>query len=127
MGFLGAALPARGTPAADRFKNMKIDADLAAKNIAPIRCPVLILVGTKDGFLSIDRTLHDLLTAAQKPVQMHIYANGYHDFCMGPQGNRGRSEPLLDATLDALELSVRFAKQEVKSTVDQPTGRNSKP
>ncbi len=29
---------------------------------------------------------------------------------MGPQGHPGRAEPLLDATLDALDLAVEFAK-----------------
>jgi hypothetical protein len=29
---------------------------------------------------------------------------------MGPQGHQGRSEPLMDITLDALEESVKFFK-----------------
>jgi hypothetical protein len=46
-----------------------------------------------------------------KPVRMLIYENGYHDFVMGPQGHAGRDEPLLDATLDALERTVVFIKK----------------
>jgi hypothetical protein len=44
---------------------------------------------------------------------MEIYEHGYHDFCMGPQG-QARSEPLLDSTLAALETSVRFVHQSMK-------------
>jgi hypothetical protein len=40
---------------------------------------------------------------------MEIYENGYHDFCIGPQG-QNRKEPLLDVTLDALDLTVKFVK-----------------
>ena len=41
---------------------------------------------------------------------MEVYENGYHDFCVGPQGHPGRKEPLLDATLDALEKTLEFLK-----------------
>jgi hypothetical protein len=47
---------------------------------------------------------------AGKSVRMEIYENGYHDFCIGPQGQTGRKEPLLDATLDALEKTLAFAR-----------------
>ncbi len=113
MGFLGvsmpAAPPAGGNPM-DRFKNLQINEELAARNIAPIECPVLILVGTADALIQIDRPLHDLMEKAGKRVRMEVYQNGYHDFCIGPQGHAGRKEPLLDATLDALEKSVDFVK-----------------
>lgn len=110
MGFLGATVPAlpAGADPADRWKHAKVDLELARKNIEPIQCPVLILVGTADGLIHIDRQLHDLLEKAGKPVRMEAYENGYHDFCVGPQGHTGRKEPLLDATLDALEKSVEF-------------------
>jgi hypothetical protein len=55
-----------------------------------------------------------MLAEAGKSVRMEVYENGYHDFCLGPQGHAGRSEPLLDATLDALELSVQFVKAQTK-------------
>jgi len=55
--------------------------------------------------------LHDLLEKAGKKVVMEIYENGYHDFVVGPQGHAGRSEPLLDATLAALESSVKFLRE----------------
>lgn len=41
-------------------------------------------------------------------MRMEIYENGWHDFCVGSQGHKGRDEPALDATLDALEKSVKF-------------------
>jgi acetyl esterase/lipase len=113
MSFLGAAVPAAkpGEKPEDRLKRMTLDLDRARKNIEPISCPILILVGTDDGLISIDRSLHDLLDKGGKAVRMEIYQKGYHDFCMGPQGHAGRKEPLLDITLDALEESVRFLKQ----------------
>jgi hypothetical protein len=56
---------------------------------------------------------YEELARAGKPHQVEIYEGAYHDFCMGPQGH-ARKEPLLDATLDALEISVRFMAQYVK-------------
>ena len=45
---------------------------------------------------------------------MEVYENGYHDFCLGPQGQNRPDlkfgEALLDSTLDALDKSVRFVK-----------------
>jgi dienelactone hydrolase len=113
--FLGASLspPRPG----EQPKSGKIDDERARKNIEPIRCPVLILVGTADFLLDLDRTLYERLSAAGKPVRMEIYGKGYHDFVMGPQGHAGRAEPLLDATLEALEEAVKFAKEgEAKSS-----------
>jgi acetyl esterase/lipase len=72
---------------------------------------VLLLVGTKDNLIAVDEPFHDLAVAMGKPVRMLIYENGYHDFVMGPQGHAGRDEPLLDATLDALERTVAFVKK----------------
>ena len=71
---------------------------------------MLILVGTADGLIHVDRILHDRMAQAGKSVRMEIYENGYHDFCIGPQGQAGRKEPLLDATLDALEKTLAFAR-----------------
>jgi dipeptidyl aminopeptidase/acylaminoacyl peptidase len=104
--FLGAR-PRENAPRESRFENARIDQSRAQKNIAPIDCPILILVGTADGLIHLDRPLHDLLEKAGKKVRMEVYANGYHDFCIGPQG-QDRKEPLLDATLAALESSLRF-------------------
>jgi hypothetical protein len=46
---------------------------------------------------------------------MEVYENGYHDFCLGPQGHKRNDLPqgevLLDSALDALEQSVRFARE----------------
>ena len=115
MSFLGATVPELppGASPMDRWKNAKLDLELARKNIDPIQCPVLILVGTADGLIHINRPLHDLLEKAGKQVRMEVYENGYHDFCVGPQGQAGRKEPLLDATLDALEKSVEFLRRGV--------------
>lgn len=113
MSFLGAAVPqaSPGADPMDRWKNAKLDLELARKNIEPIQCPILILVGTADGLIHIDQALHDLLEKAGKSVRMEVYENGYHDFCIGPQGQAGRKEPLLDATLDALEQSLEFVRK----------------
>lgn len=90
-------------------RDMTIDEARADANVAKIECPVLILVGTSDRLIEIDRALYERLTKAGKPARLEIYENGYHDFVMGPQGHEGRAEPLLDATLDALEVALRFA------------------
>ncbi len=88
----------------------KVNEAVAKRNIAAMQCPVLLLVGTKDGLLAVDEPFHDLAVAGGKAVTMLIYENGYHDFVMGPQGHAGRAEPLLDATLAALERTVEFVK-----------------
>jgi dienelactone hydrolase len=115
--FLGASMPPAkpGENPTERFKRMTLDLERAAKNIEPIHCPILILVGTDDSLIGIDRSLHDELEKRSKSVRLEIYQKGYHDFCMGPQGHAGRKEPLLDITLDALEESVRFLKQPSRS------------
>ncbi len=105
---LGAGAPIRFLPSE---KPGKLDEEKVRKNIESIRCPVLILVGTADRLIDLDRMLYERLSAAKKSVRMEIYEKGYHDFVMGPQGHAGRAEPLLDATLDALEEAVKFAKE----------------
>jgi dipeptidyl aminopeptidase/acylaminoacyl peptidase len=107
FGYLGARGSGTGP---DRFKNLTIDETRTAKNAATVQTPVLILVGAKDSLIAIDRPLHDALEKAGKKVRMEIYENGYHDFVIGPQGHKGRSEPLLDITLTALENTLRFVK-----------------
>ncbi len=109
--FLGMQRPGPGFP---DLSGAKPDAAVAAANIAPIRTPVLILVGEADGLLPLATALHDALAAAGKSVQMHVYEHGYHDFVLGPQGqNRPdlkRGEILLQGALDALDRSVAFVK-----------------
>jgi len=116
--FLGISMPP-GTPAGpDRFKDAKPDPELSRKNIEPIRTPVLILVGTADSLLPVTTMLHDALVAGGKSVRMEVYENGYHDFCLGPQGQKRadlpQGEALLDSALDALEKSVLFVKGKLK-------------
>ncbi len=110
--FLGMQRPGPGLP---DLSAPKPDAAVAAANIAPIRTPVLILVGTADGLLPLATTLHDFLVQASKPVEMHVYEHGYHDFVLGPQGqNRPdlkHGEILLPGALDALDRSVVFARK----------------
>lgn len=115
MSFLGAEVPppSPGADPMDRFRNFKVDAELAQRNIEPVRTPILILVGTADSLLPVDRVLYSMLEKAGKTVRMDVYRNGYHDFCIGPQG-QNRKEPLLDSTLDALEKSVLFLKGELR-------------
>jgi dienelactone hydrolase len=111
--FLGIQMP-QGPPSADRFKDAKPDPEIARKNIEPIRTPILILVGTADGLLPLTTLLHDQLAAAGKQVRLEVYEGGYHDFCLGPQGQKRpdlkQGEALYDSALDALEKSVAFAK-----------------
>ncbi len=102
----GAARPELDAP--------KPDPAVADANIAPIKTPVLIQVGTVDRLLPMATVLHDLLQQAGKSVHMDVYEHGYHDFVMGPQGQTRndlpRGEVLLEGALDALERSVAFVK-----------------
>jgi dipeptidyl aminopeptidase/acylaminoacyl peptidase len=113
-GFLNASLKpeAENAPPIDRYKHLEIDLDVATPNIARIQTPLLILAGTKDALMHMDRRFHDLLDEAGKSVRLEIYENGYHDFVAGPQGQKGKDEPLLDATLAALETALAFANEE---------------
>lgn len=101
-------------PGAQREMSTEADAAIAAANIAPIRTPILIQVGTADPLLQLDRVLHEQLDAHGKAVRMEIYEHGYHDFVLGPQGHTRPDLPhgeiLLQATLDALERSVTFVE-----------------
>ena len=114
MWFLGVPMAAGGPAGPDRFKNVKPDQEISRKNIEPIRTPILILVGTADSLLPVTTMLHDALAAQGKTVRMEVYEHGYHDFCLGPQGQKRpdlpQGEALLDSTLDALEKSVLFVK-----------------
>lgn len=116
--FLGISMPP-GVPAGpDRFKDAKPDPEISRKNIEPIRTPILILVGTADSLLPVTTMLHDALVAGGKSVRMEVYEHGYHDFCLGPQGQKRsdlpQGEALLDSALDALEKSVLFVKGKLK-------------
>jgi dienelactone hydrolase len=112
--FLGMVPPAPGGMTADRFKNLKPDPEISKKNIEPIHTPVLILQGTSDALLPVATQLHDALAAQGKVVRMEVYEKGYHDFCLGPQGQKRpdlpHGEALYDSALDALEKSVAFIK-----------------
>ena len=93
---------------------MKPDPAISARNIEPIRTPLLIIVGTEDRLLPLATTLHDMLAAAAKAVRLEIYQGGYHDFVLGNQGQKRpdlpQGEALYASALDALEKSVRFVK-----------------
>ena len=116
--FLGINMAPGASAGPDRFKHAKPDPEISRKNIEPIRTPILILVGTADSLLPVTRMLHDALAAAGKPVRMEVYEHGYHDFCLGPQGQKRpdlpNGEALLDSALDALEKSVLFVKGKLK-------------
>jgi dipeptidyl aminopeptidase/acylaminoacyl peptidase len=111
--FLGLQRPAAG--GAPDLGAAKPDPAVVSANVAPIRTPLLILVGTEDRLQPLDTVLHDTLSQAGKSVQMHVYEHGYHDFVLGPQGqNRPdlpRGEILLPGALEALERTVAFVKQ----------------
>ena len=117
MWFLGISM-APGTTGADRFKDAKPDPEISRKNIESIHTPILILVGTADSLLPVTTMLHDALAAGGKAVRMEVYEHGYHDFCLGPQGQKRadlpQGEALLDSALDALEKSVLFVKGKLK-------------
>jgi dienelactone hydrolase len=110
--FLGASMPAGG-PLRD-LGALRPDPAIAGANIAPIATPILMLVGTADPLLAIDRTLHDELASRGKSIRMQIYEHGYHDFVLGPQGQTRpdlpRGEILLQGALDALERAVEFVE-----------------
>jgi dipeptidyl aminopeptidase/acylaminoacyl peptidase len=105
---LGSTVPKDDT-SPDFAKGIVIDEALARKNVGAIQTPVLILQGGADSLKYEARIFHDLMEKAGKPVRMDIYENGYHDFCAGPQG-QNRREPLMDSTLEALELSLKFVR-----------------
>jgi dipeptidyl aminopeptidase/acylaminoacyl peptidase len=86
-----------------------VDAERTARNLASVATPLLLLVGTKDSLIDVARRTHEGMTRAGKAVRLDIYENGYHDFVAGPQGHGGRDEPLMDITLDALDLALRWA------------------
>ena len=110
--FLGFTVPTDG-PRPD-YATMQPDPKVLKTNMAPIKSPILILVGTEDRLLGIDTLFHDQLIAHGKQVRMEVYEHGYHDFVLGNQGQaRGdlkHGEVLLQGALDALERSVQFAK-----------------
>ncbi len=109
--FLGVEMPRGGS------SPIKPDPAVAAANTAPIRTPVLILAGSADRLLPMAILLHDQLAQAGKTVRMDVWEHGYHDFVLGPQGQKRpdlpQGEVLLQGTLDALDLSVSFVKSPV--------------
>jgi dipeptidyl aminopeptidase/acylaminoacyl peptidase len=92
----------------------RLAAGVAAANIAPIRMPVLIQVGSADFLLGLSRILHEEFVAQGKSVRLEIYEHGYHDFVLGPQGHTRpdlpQGEILMQGGLDALERSLAFIK-----------------
>jgi len=111
--FLGIQLNPDGSR--PDFNTAKADAAIAKENIAPIRMPVLIIVGTEDRLMPLDITLHDELAKQGKAVRLEIFEHGYHDFVLGNQGqdrkDLPRGEILLPGALEALELTVKFLKE----------------
>jgi dipeptidyl aminopeptidase/acylaminoacyl peptidase len=112
--FMGMERPS-GPRTPDMYASIKPDPAIVRRNIEPIRTPVLILVGTDDFLLPLNERLHAALAEAGKEVRMEVYEGGYHDFVLGPQGQKRpdlpQGEVLYASALDALEKSVRFAKE----------------
>jgi dienelactone hydrolase len=110
--FLGQTVPASG-PRPD-FSKLPPDAETTRANTAPIRTPILIQVGTNDRLLPLDSVLHDQLVKHGKQVRMEVYEHGYHDFVLGPQGQKRSDMPqgefLMQGALDALERAVAFVR-----------------
>jgi dienelactone hydrolase len=109
--FLGYEVPPGPRP---DFAATPPDPQVTRRNIEPIRAPILIQVGTSDSLLKLDTVLHDQLVKYGKSVRMEVYEHGYHDFVLGPQGQRRpdlpQGEVLLQGALDALDRAVQFAK-----------------
>lgn len=109
--FLGYRVPPGPRP---DFAATPPDPEVTRTNVATIRAPILIQVGTNDRLLALDTVLHDELVKHGKRVRMEVYEHGYHDFVLGPQGQeRGdlpHGEILMQGALDALDRAVRFAK-----------------
>jgi len=110
--FLGVKLNPDGSrPEIDK---MQFDPGTVRENIAPIRMPVLIIVGSEDRLLPLGITLHDELAKQGKAARLEIFEHGYHDFVLGNQGQERkdlpRGEILLPGALEALELTVKFLK-----------------
>lgn len=108
--FLGAEIPMR-----DGRRDIgaaEPDPAVAGPNVAPIETPLLVLVGTEDPLLPLVTRLHDVLDEAGKSVRMEVYEHGYHDFVLGPQGQKRPDLPhgeiLMEGALDALEKTVAF-------------------
>ncbi len=91
-----------------------IDEARTAKNVAAIQTPLMLLVGTKDFLIDVNKRVYEELSKAGKKARLDIFENGYHDFVAGPQGHAGRDEPLMDITLDALNLALEFAAGKVQ-------------
>jgi dipeptidyl aminopeptidase/acylaminoacyl peptidase len=89
--------------------------DVTKANIETIQAPILLLVGSLDPFVTLDTTLHDRLNKYGKRANLEIYEYGWHDFVLGKQGHVRPDLPhggehLMQGTLDALELTVKFVK-----------------
>src|SRR5688572_3670261 len=54
------------------FATTKPDPEISRQNIAPIKIPVLIIVGTEDRLLALDTVLHDELVKQGKSVRLEI-------------------------------------------------------
>ena len=108
--FLGAKLNPDGSR--PDFDKLQFDPATVRENIAPIKMPVLIIVGTEDRLQPLAITLHDELTKQGKSARLEIFEHGYHDFVLGNQGQERkdlpRGEILLPGALEALELTVKF-------------------
>ena len=114
--FLGVK-PNPNAPREDRFRDMTVDEARATANIEKVTTPILILVGTADSLLPINRLLHDRLEKAGKKVRMEIYENGYHDFVMGPQG---QNRPDLQGGERLMDITHAGARErpEVRQAAD---------
>jgi dipeptidyl-peptidase-4 len=102
---------ARRTP--EYWQKLKFDQELARKNIAAIRCPLLIQVGSIDSLINLSRPIHDLMEEAGKPVRMEVYADSPHGFYFGRLNTYDR-RAVLDSTVSALDSAVAFMKEHTR-------------
>jgi len=110
--FLGVKLNPDGSR--PDLNKAQLDPTTVQENVASIKMPVLIIVGTEDRLMPLDIMLHDELAKQNKSVRLEIFEHGYHDFVLGNQGQERkdlpRGEILLPGALEALELTLKFVK-----------------
>jgi dipeptidyl aminopeptidase/acylaminoacyl peptidase len=119
LAFLGVEFGNRTRERLEDYSQVEppaFDASIASANVAGVQAPSLLLVGTRDGLLPTTRLLHEQLVKGGKSSRLEIYKNGYHDFPLGPQCHDAERfpQPLIDSTLNSLELTLGFLEEHLK-------------
>jgi dipeptidyl aminopeptidase/acylaminoacyl peptidase len=86
LGFLGMkaqgdlSAPEPRSPAEFMARMTKPDLEVTSRNVAPIKTPILIFVGTADPVFDTVTVLHNALDDGKKSVRMEVYEGGDHFF-----------------------------------------------